>query len=66
MCVRYVAYVGEIEEVGIVAELEFGLARFGGFDHGREELDVAFAEDGSRADCAGEEGFCGAVGFEDG
>lgn len=50
MCMCYVFHVGEIEKVIVVAKLEAGFAIVEDFDHGRENLDVAWAEDGGRAD----------------
>lgn len=49
----YVADVCEIEEVVVVADLEFGLAFAVGGYHFGEKLDVAFAEDAGGADGAG-------------
>ncbi len=50
-----VADVGEVEEVGVGAELEGGLALGEGFHHAGDELEVAFAEDAGGADGGGEE-----------
>lgn len=54
--VRYVAYVGEVEEVFVVAELEAGFSCCIGCEDAGDELNVALAEDGSRTNGGGEEG----------
>lgn len=56
-----VADVGEVEEVGVGAELEGGLALGEGFHHAGDELEVAFAEDAGGADGGGEEVWGGRV-----
>lgn len=62
----YVLDVCEVEQVLVGANLELGLALAVCADHRRQQLDVAFAEDASRSNGAGEEvGGC-AIGFEDG
>lgn len=58
--------VREVEEVGVVPHLELGLALLVRADHGREQLDVALAEDARGADRAREEGGGRAVRGEDG
>lgn len=53
-----VCVVGEVEEVAVRAELEFGAAAVVGFDHAGEDGDVAYADDAGGADGAGLEGGC--------
>lgn len=59
-----VAHVGEVEEVVVRAELEFGLALLVGGEHVCGDLGVAFAEDAGGAEGQGEEVW--AVGCEHG
>ena len=47
--------VGEVEEVGVLADLELGLSFAVCAYHLREQLYVAFAEDTSGTDGAGQE-----------
>lgn len=62
-----VAHVGEVEQVGVVAHLNVGLAAMINGDETRERLHVALAKDACGADGGGEEFWGGflAVGFED-
>ena len=63
---RRVGDVGEVEEVVVGADLEVGAAGADHVEHGREDLDIAGAEEAGGADGAGEEGGGGlAVGGED-
>lgn len=64
VCVGDVADVCEVEEVGVVAELDVGFVGLVGFYEAVEGLDVAFAEDAGGTEGRGEE-FGGAVCFED-
>lgn len=61
-----VADVGEVEDVGVVAELDVRLVVVVGAQEAGERLDVALAEDARGAEGGGEElgGFL-AVGFDD-
>ena len=65
VCVGDVTDVGEVEEVVVVAELEFRLTFGIGAQHAGDHLHVAFAEDASGAEGDGEHGAVLAVGFED-
>jgi hypothetical protein len=53
MCVCDVQDVGEVEEVGVFAELETGAVCVVDVEYWREDLDVAFAEDAGGAEGAG-------------
>ena len=53
--VRDVGDFGVVEQVLVVAELELGLAAVVRGHHGRQQLDVAGAEHGTRSDGGGEE-----------
>ena len=65
MCVGDVANVGEIEEVGVVAELESVFASDIGVVDIGHVLRIAFAEDACGAEGEGEEFGGGAVGGYD-
>lgn len=64
MCVSDVLYVGEIEEIRVVAELEPGFASGVYIHYGRDELHVARTEDtswaqGDREEFGSGEAVCG-------
>lgn len=52
---RDVCVFSKIEEIGVVADLEFGLAPVVGSEHAREDEKVTDTVDASRADGASEE-----------
>lgn len=61
-----VADVGEVEDVGVVAELDVRLVVVVGAEEAGQRLDVALAEDARGAEGGGEQlGGLLAVGFDD-
>ena len=65
MSIGDIANIGEVEQVLVGADLKLGLAFPVGADDGWQHLDIAFAEDASWSNGAGQKVRRGSVGFED-